>query len=92
MNNKYGITIPYINFRGNFKSRRIEPLSIEYGYTEWHGEAYTLIAYDYGKSAKRSFCLQDIIRGAIVHTLESVGEVASESKVSGIMNKLNEEA
>ncbi len=55
------VRILYINYRGEKGWRRIQPLNIWFGSTEWHPERQWLIdAIDLEKKATRSFALSDI--------------------------------
>ncbi|MEU9407541.1 hypothetical protein AB0E08_17930 [Streptomyces sp. NPDC048281] len=55
------VKILYINYRGEKDWRRIQPLKIWFGSTNWHpGKQWLMDAIDLGKQAERSFALKDI--------------------------------
>lgn len=55
------VNILYVNYRGEKGWRRIRPLKIWFGSTEWHPERQWLIdAIDLDKQAERSFALKDV--------------------------------
>ncbi len=55
------VTIVYTNYRGETAERKIRPIKIWFGKTEWHPEPQWLLdAFDYDKNAERSFALKDI--------------------------------
>ena len=80
--------IPYQNYKGEYSVREVQPITLSYKNSEWHGDCWHLEAYDIGKQAKREFDVDKIIRGVVHFTLKSVGENTHESKVDGIMNKI----
>lgn len=54
-------TIIYTNYRGETTVRRIQPIRIWFGTSEWHeGSQWFLEAVDLDKAAERSFALSDI--------------------------------
>ena len=54
-------TIGYTNYRGEYRQRRIRPLTIWFGATEWHeGEQWFLSALDLEKGSARYFALKDV--------------------------------
>lgn len=56
------IVIRYTNYRGETALRRIIPMSLRFGSTEWHPRAQWLLeAFDLDRHAERSFALQDIL-------------------------------
>jgi predicted DNA-binding transcriptional regulator YafY len=58
---KNSITIVYTNWRGETGERRIKPVKIWFGSTEWHKEEqWFLRAVDLDKNAERDFALKDI--------------------------------
>ncbi|MGW6061923.1 hypothetical protein [Streptomyces sp. NPDC055189] len=55
------VRILYVNYRGEKAWRRIQPVKIWYGATDWHPEYQWLMdALDLEKKAERSFALKDI--------------------------------
>lgn len=55
------ITIGYTNYRGEYRQRRIRPLTIWFGATEWHeGKQWFLSALDLEKGSARYFALKDV--------------------------------
>lgn len=55
------VSIDYTNWRGETATRRIIPISIWFGSTEWHKQAQWLLkALDIEKNAERDFALKDI--------------------------------
>ncbi|MBD9390170.1 hypothetical protein IB237_23495 [Agrobacterium sp. AGB01] len=54
------LELPYKNWRGEISTRKIQPIRIEFGSTEWHPEPqWLLVATDVEKNAERSFALKD---------------------------------
>lgn len=61
MINNQEVEITYTNYRGETSKRKVRPIKIWFGKTEWHPEAqWILDAFDIGKNAERSFALKDI--------------------------------
>ena len=55
------IVIGYTNHRGEHAKRRIHPMNVWYGSTEWHPEPqWFLGALDYDKGEHRDFAIKDI--------------------------------
>ncbi|QTA32355.1 hypothetical protein JHY03_25060 [Streptomyces sp. CA-256286] len=55
------VSILYVNYRGEKGWRRVRPLKIWFGSTEWHpGNQWLMDAIDLEKGAERSFALKDI--------------------------------
>ena len=55
------IQIDYVNWRGERANRRIKPLKIWYGVSEWHKEKQWFIkAIDIEKEEERDFALKDV--------------------------------
>ena len=55
------ISICYTNYRGETSIRKIIPLKIWFGKTDWHKEEQWLLdAIDVEKNAERSFAMKDI--------------------------------
>ena len=55
------ITVDYINWRGEYGRRRIAPIRIVFGSTEWHPEPQWLLeAFDLDKKATRLFTFADM--------------------------------
>lgn len=53
----------YVNWEGEKASRKVKPIEIWYGKTEWHPEEQWLLrAIDVEKDAERNFALKDIIK------------------------------
>ncbi len=54
------LSMTYKNWRGEVATRRIQPLSLRFGCTEWHPEpGWLLLAIDIKKGAEREFALAD---------------------------------
>ena len=54
------LELPYKNWRGETSTRKIQPIRLEFGATEWHPEPqWLLVAIDIEKNAERSFALKD---------------------------------
>jgi hypothetical protein len=84
------ITLPIVNYRGEFSYRHIQPTKLEYKHSEWHGNTYHIQSYDFDKNTLREYDLIGIIRGVVVHTLKVIGENPSCSKVDGIIKSMEE--
>ncbi|MDI9408721.1 MAG: hypothetical protein QM523_05695 [Candidatus Pacebacteria bacterium] len=55
------VSIDYTNYRGERSFRKIIPVMVRYGSTDWHPEPQWLLdAFDVEKEAERSFALKDI--------------------------------
>ena len=53
----------YINWEGKKAIRKVKPIEIWFGKTEWHPEEqWFLKALDIDKNAERNFALKDIIK------------------------------
>jgi hypothetical protein len=53
--------IDYTNWRGERSKRRIVPVSIRFGKTDWHPEhQWLLLAWDMAKQEPREFAMKDI--------------------------------
>lgn len=53
----------YKNWEGKIAVRKVKPLKIWYGKTEWHPkEQWLLKALDLDKNEKRDFAVKDIIK------------------------------
>ena len=54
------LELPYRNWRGEISTRKIQPIRLDFGATEWHPEPqWLLVATDIEKNAERSFALKD---------------------------------
>ena len=54
------ITVTYTNWRGETRERRIVPVSIRWGSTDWHPQSqWLLTALDVEKGQEREFALAD---------------------------------
>ena len=54
------LELPYKNWRGEISNRKLQPIRVEFGATEWHPEPqWLLVARDIEKNAERSFALKD---------------------------------
>jgi hypothetical protein len=61
MNEEIAVSIKYTNWRGETEIRRIIPIKIWFGNTEWHkGKQWPLKATDIEKAVERDFALKDI--------------------------------
>jgi hypothetical protein len=59
------VIIRYTNHRGETANRRIVPIGIRFGSTEWHPEQQWLLeAFDLDRDATRSFAMRDILEWA----------------------------
>lgn len=57
------VTVKYRNHRGEESYRRVQPLRIWFGATEWHaGRQWLMDVYDYGRNAHRTFAMRDVIK------------------------------
>lgn len=55
------VVIRYTNYRGETAERRIIPMRIRFGSSEWHPEEQWLLdAFDLDRGADRSFALKDV--------------------------------
>src|SRR6185369_8664674 len=60
MRDEDAIIFWYRNYKGEEGYRRVIPLSLRYGTTEWHPEPqWLLLGYDTEKEAEREFALAD---------------------------------
>src|SRR5690349_10917823 len=56
------VIIRYTNYRGETADRRIVPICIRFGSTEWHPEEQWLLeAFDLDRNAPRAFALKDVL-------------------------------
>lgn len=61
MDKNQAVTIVYTNYKGVTAIRRIIPISIFFGHTDWHKEdQWILNAFDLDKEAERGFAMKDI--------------------------------
>ena len=66
------LTIPYINYKGEFSVREVHPDCIEYQKdNSYHGDTWIMNASTPSKKDYRDYCFEDIIRGAILYTLKN---------------------
>ncbi len=57
------LAFEYTNWEGKTAVRKIQPIEVWYGKTEWHPEEqWFLKAIDVEKDAERNFALKDIIK------------------------------
>jgi hypothetical protein len=55
----------YTNYRGETATRRISPISVRFGSTEWHPEEqWLLLAFDHDKQAEREFAFSGFAQPA----------------------------
>jgi len=55
------VKIVYTNYRGETAERKIIPIELWFGSTEWHPEEQWLLkAFDLDKKAERNFALKDV--------------------------------
>lgn len=95
------LTIPYINYKGEFSVREVNPDYISYEKdNSYHGDAWIMNAYTPSKGDYRDYCVEDIIRGAILYTLRNTnldivwGDAYTKSnvvEVNRIFNKMKTE-
>lgn len=53
----------YINWEGKRTIRKVKPIKVWYGKTEWHPEEqWFLKAKDIEKNAERDFALKDVLK------------------------------
>ena len=61
MNTEKQVTIVYTNYKGVTGTRKIVPIEILFGHTDWHKEDQWLLrAFDIQKNAERTFAVKDI--------------------------------
>jgi predicted DNA-binding transcriptional regulator YafY len=61
--NQPELKFDYINWEGKRAVRRVRPIEIWYGKTEWHPKnGWLLRALDLDKNEERNFSLSDIIK------------------------------
>lgn len=84
------LNLPVFNYKNEFSVRQVQPISLEYKHSDYHGECWHLSGYDFNKESIRDFEFDKVVRGVIHFTLETLGENSHDSKVDGIMNKLKE--
>ena len=76
------LTITYTNYRGETSVRRITPMALYYGRSEWHeGWQWILRARDLDKDEVREFALKDFGAPATARNdaLEEAAKVAAEA-------------
>lgn len=57
------LVFEYVNWKGDKAVRRVKPLEIWYGHTEWHpDDGWLLKAVDLDKNAERNFAVKDIVK------------------------------
>ena len=62
-NSQNVVIIRYTNYRGETADRRIIPIGIRFGSSEWHPEEQWLLdAFDLERAADRSFALKDVLQ------------------------------
>lgn len=56
------VVIRYTNYRGETAVRRIVPIAIRFGSTQWHPSPQWLLeAFDLDRDAQRSFAVKDVL-------------------------------
>ncbi len=61
MNSEKQVSIVYTNYKGVTGERKIIPIEILFGHTDWHKEDQWLLrAFDVQKNAERTFAIKDI--------------------------------
>lgn len=56
------VSFEYINYKGVRSTRRVQPIEIRFGKTEWHNNPQWLLkAFDLDKNAVREFAIKDIV-------------------------------
>ena len=69
----------YTNWRGEYARRRVRPVRLYHGSTEWHPEPQWLMeAYDADKGGLRAFAVKDMVFGAQPAQGGSVSETDDE--------------
>ncbi len=54
------LSVRYRNHRGELATRKIMPIMVHWGVSEWHPEPQWLLdCFDYGKNAHRTYALAD---------------------------------
>lgn len=54
------VELTYTNYRGETDTRRVSPIRIWYGATDWHPESQWLLqCYDCDRKAMRDYALKD---------------------------------
>ncbi len=72
MDEKKIVIIDYTNWRDVTALRRIIPIEVFFGATEWHRqEQWFLRAYDVDKDVERSFAIKDIKSWQVEHELNT---------------------
>ena len=57
------IVFPYINYKGYFSTREVQPISIIYDAdNEYHSAGFILKGHDIDKESTRDYCFTDILR------------------------------
>lgn len=58
--NKKEVNIDYTDYKGVRSLRRILPVRMVYGSSQWHKEGYYIVAIDLDRDEIRTFSIQDI--------------------------------
>ncbi len=87
---KDGVIFPYINYKGDFSYRFASPCKVNLEVrNKYHGDnVWLMSAYDYDKEGFRDFAIEDMIKGVIQHTLETIGEPCDIKLVNLIHNSI----
>lgn len=81
------MTFGYTNYRGEIGRRRVRPVSIRFGASEWHpGLQWLLVAYDLDKGERREFAMRDMFDVSPPSLSHAVSEGAWRDIVSAPKN------
>jgi ribosome assembly protein YihI (activator of Der GTPase) len=84
--------IPYLNYKGVFNIRSITPSKIKFDVkNKYHGDnVWILTAVDKEKNEFRDFSINDLIKGAIQHTLQEMHITTTPERLEGLFRKIEE--
>lgn len=89
MSIEQNLILPYCNWKGVYSTREIIPANVTFEYgNKYHGDSWLLPSVDVEKGQFRDFSFDGILRGVIKHTLLSIGECATDSKIDGVISKI----
>ncbi len=58
------MTLPYTNYKGETKIRRVVPVNVKYEDNKYHGKTWILVCFDVDKQEIREYDLVQMINGA----------------------------